>query len=88
MASVWAIGDVHGEAARLSALLDELPRQPGDWTVFLGDYIDRGPDSAGVLATVRRLQEGSPESVVCLMGNHEALLLQAAADLSHVPAWL
>jgi hypothetical protein len=37
---------------------------------------------------VRQRQEASPDAVVCLMGNHEALLLQAAADLSHVPAWL
>jgi serine/threonine protein phosphatase 1 len=38
--------------------------------------------------TVRQRQEASPDTVVCLMGNHEALLLQAAADPSYVPAWL
>ena len=90
-ALTYAIGDIHGCHDLLLALLqgveDHAASQPYR-LVFLGDYIDRGPDSAGVLAMVRQRQEASPDAVVCLMGNHEALLLQAAADLSHVPAWL
>ena len=87
----YAIGDIHGCHDLLLALLqgidDHAAGQPYR-LVFLGDYIDRGPDSAGVLATVRRLQESSPDTVVCLMGNHEALMLEAAADPSRAQLWL
>jgi serine/threonine protein phosphatase 1 len=90
-ALTYAIGDIHGCHDLLLAMLqgieDHAAGQPYR-LVFLGDYIDRGPNSAGVLATVRQRQEASPDTVVCLMGDHEALLLQAAADPSYVPAWL
>jgi serine/threonine protein phosphatase 1 len=71
MASVWAIGDVHGESAKLEALLAALPRQEGDWTVFLGDYIDRGPDSAAVVRRVLAEYDAAPDRTVLLWGNHE-----------------
>jgi len=45
--------------------------------VFLGDYVDRGPNSAKVVAWVRELQATSPADVICLKGNHEDMLLQA-----------
>lgn len=69
--SVWTIGDVHGQAAMLSALLAALPRQNGDTTVFLGDYIDRGPDSAGVVRTALAEHDRAPNHTVLLWGNHE-----------------
>lgn len=71
MASVWAIGDVHGESGMLDALLDALPRQTGDVTVFLGDYIDRGPDSAAVVRRVLAEYDAAPHKTVLLWGNHE-----------------
>jgi serine/threonine protein phosphatase 1 len=43
--------------------------------VFVGDYIDRGPDSRGVIEHVMALQERLADSVVALMGNHEAMAL-------------
>lgn len=66
MGSVWAIGDVHGHANLLGRLLAALPREAGDTTVFLGDYIDRGPDSARVIEIAL-----AQENAVLLWGNHE-----------------
>ena len=71
MASVWAIGDVHGKSGMLKALLDALPRSPDDTTVFLGDYIDRGEDSAGVVHRVLAEHNAAPDRTVLLWGNHE-----------------
>lgn len=71
MASVWTIGDVHGEAALLETLLGGLPRQAGDTTVFLGDYIDRGPDTQGVVRRALAEHDAAPENTILLWGNHE-----------------
>ena len=50
----FAIGDIHGDLAALATLFERLPDLvAGDTVVFLGDYIDRGPNSAGVVAWVR-----------------------------------
>ncbi len=72
---VLAIGDIHGCRLALAGLLDVVRLQPEDRLVFLGDYIDRGPDSRGVLDTLLTLQRR--HDVVCLRGNHESLLLLA-----------
>ncbi|HVV84456.1 MAG TPA: metallophosphoesterase family protein [Kofleriaceae bacterium] len=73
----FVIGDVHGERALLSALLGALPFiGPEDALVFLGDYLDRGPDPRGVIEILRRLPEQTAGQVVCLRGNHEDALLQ------------
>lgn len=69
--SVFAIGDIHGECARLEVLLATLSRGPEDTTVFLGDYIDRGPDSAGVVRRVLQEYDAAPDRTVLLWGNHE-----------------
>ncbi|MDX1932953.1 MAG: metallophosphoesterase family protein [Capsulimonadales bacterium] len=71
MASVWSIGDIHGQIHHLEALLEALPRQPGDVTLFIGDYIDRGPDSAGVVRRVLAEHDAAPDDTVLLWGNHE-----------------
>ncbi len=73
----FAIGDIHGDLAHLERLLTRLPSLTAEDTlVFLGDYIDRGPDSAGVVARVRTLQADGPMKVVALRGNHEDAWLQ------------
>jgi serine/threonine protein phosphatase 1 len=77
-----AIGDIHGCREMLDALLARCLRYAGVRPVrlvFLGDYIDRGPDSRGVVETLMELQRRRPGQVVCLRGNHEALLLEALA---------
>lgn len=72
----FAIGDVHGDLKHLRILLSRLPAlDAGDTLVFLGDYVDRGPDSAGVIRHVRALSSETsrktPAKVVTLRGNHE-----------------
>jgi serine/threonine protein phosphatase 1 len=77
----FVIGDVHGERAMLAQLLAALPFiAPDDALVFLGDYLDRGPDSRGVIELLRRLPEATAGQVVCLRGNHEDALLKAIDD--------
>ena len=86
----YAIGDIHGRLDLLTTLLAQIEqhRAGRDRTiVFLGDYIDRGPESAGVIATVRRLQAREPGCIVCLKGNHEDLMLKAYRDQSKVNLW-
>ncbi len=76
-----AVGDIHGEAAKLARLLFHVekwlyanaPNEPRRF-VFLGDYIDRGPHAREALETVQRLQSAG---AVCLRGNHEELMLRA-----------
>ena len=70
--SMFAIGDVHGCAEELRALIQKLPLRRDSLVVFLGDYIDRGPDSRGVVDTILELQQYC--RVVCLLGNHELML--------------
>ena len=70
--SVFAIGDVHGCAEELRALIQKLPLRRDSLVIFLGDYIDRGPDSRGVVDTILELKQYC--RVVCLLGNHELML--------------
>lgn len=76
---VWAIGDVHGQSQMLNHLLKVINRQrgPEDVLVFLGDYIDRGPDSCGVLQLVAAELEDRPNHTVALWGNHEDMAFAA-----------
>ena len=68
-----AIGDVHGNRAALDDLLCQLDGevQPDDTVVFLGDYIDRGPDSKACVDAILAFRADSPATVVGLCGNHE-----------------
>lgn len=81
-----AIGDIHGRLDRLNRLLAALP--PDRPLVFLGDYIDRGPDSRGVIDRLNRLSRR--RECVLLCGNHEDMLLDAldGAYEGAVPDWL
>lgn len=73
--SIFAIGDIHGRRRALDRLLDQLPLQDEDTLVFLGDYVDRGPDSRGVIERLLALQRERGERCVCLLGNHEDMML-------------
>lgn len=78
----YAVGDVHGELAKLDELLrqiraDAMSRKVPHKLIFLGDLIDRGPDSRGVVARVLQLQRDTPEHVLAIRGNHEELMLHA-----------
>ena len=74
MQRIFAVGDIHGCYDRLLALLDRIPL---DWSrdqlVFMGDYIDRGPQSFEVVEHLIGLQELHPD-IVFLKGNHEQML--------------
>jgi serine/threonine protein phosphatase 1 len=79
---VYAIGDVHGCDAQFATLLeriatDDAARAPAQTTVILlGDLVDRGPDSAGVIARAAAMADG-PFAVRYIAGNHEEMLLGA-----------
>lgn len=77
-ARLYAIGDIHGCAQELSVLLDYLRvverLTTEDTIVFIGDYIDRGPDTPQVIELLLQFQRSYPGAVF-LKGNHEAMLL-------------
>ncbi|WP_454279998.1 metallophosphoesterase family protein [Sphingomonas sp. Marseille-Q8236] len=79
---VYAVGDIHGRLDLLDRILDQIDSDHAGRVplqrhiVFLGDLIDRGPDSAGVVERISRLA-ASDRHVHCLMGNHEEILLRA-----------
>jgi serine/threonine protein phosphatase 1 len=68
-----AIGDIHGCVHTLGALLERLDPTPDDHLVFLGDYVDRGPDPKGVIDYLLDVATSIPCSF--LRGNHESLML-------------
>ena len=70
---LYAVGDIHGQLGKLDALLEKLPLRPDDHFVFLGDYIDRGPDSFGVVERLLELKKRY--NCIFLMGNHESMFL-------------
>ncbi len=81
---IYAIGDIHGHLALFEQMIavieaDDAARGEADTTVILlGDLVDRGPDSAGVIARARRWAE--TRRVRMLTGNHEEMFLRAFAD--------
>lgn len=83
----FAIGDVHGCLDQLTRLLDECRRfakESPSTFIFLGDYIDRGPDSRGVINLVMDM----PDRVIALAGNHEDLLLASLTSGDAMGRWL
>jgi serine/threonine protein phosphatase 1 len=70
---IYAIGDIHGCLPQLKELMAQLPLKSEDELVFLGDYIDRGPDSKGVLDYLVANQKPNWH---LLRGNHEQMLLE------------
>ncbi len=80
MGKCFAVGDIHGCLDKLEKLIAEIdPDARKDTLIFLGDYIDRGPDSRGVVDFVLDLQK-TCSRVVCLIGNHEKMLLDYIRD--------
>jgi serine/threonine protein phosphatase 1 len=88
---VYALGDIHGRADLLEQMFTvieaDLARNPVDRPihVFLGDYIDRGPDSAGTLDLL--IDRGRRFETVCLKGNHEAYMLEVLRDPGKLGEW-
>jgi len=83
----FVIGDIHGCAATLRRLVDgTLHPIPDDHIYLLGDLIDRGPDSKGVLDFIFELR-GRGLSVSSVRGNHEEMCLQAGDDQYYLGLW-
>jgi serine/threonine protein phosphatase 1 len=83
-----AIGDIHGCNKTFNKLLYQILKIRDDDSIYLlGDYIDRGPDSKGVIDTILKLQTEGYD-IVCLRGNHEQILLDSGQDLNHFMQWL
>jgi serine/threonine protein phosphatase 1 len=85
-APFWALGDIHGCSDLLNQLLRQMNNDP---VIFVGDLVDRGPNSREVLRRVFDLCSGNAEKFVSLMGNHEKLLLDFLNDPERVgPSWV
>jgi serine/threonine protein phosphatase 1 len=82
-----AIGDIHGCAKTFFTLLEKLDLQDDDELVLLGDYIDRGPDSKGVIHTIMALQQNDYD-VKVLRGNHEEMLFISETGFTNFSAWI
>lgn len=74
----YVIGDIHGGAKTFQALLDKIHLRFEDQLYLLGDYVDRGPDSKGVLDFILQLLE-SGHNVRPIRGNHDEMLLHSAS---------
>lgn len=88
---IYAFGDIHGRADLLKKMFTvidaDLARNPVPRPihVFLGDYVDRGPDSAGTLDLL--IDRGRHFETVCLKGNHEAYMLEVLRDPGKLAEW-
>jgi serine/threonine protein phosphatase 1 len=87
----FAVGDIHGCLDKLTRLLAACEAHAGGRSVryvFLGDYIDRGPQSRDVVDLLMRKQAARPGTIVCLRGNHEQMAIDAHASERAMPLWL
>ena len=79
---IFVLGDIHGHLATFRALLHRLNLKPEDRVVCLGDMIDRGPNSAGLVHLLR-----THPQVICLKGNHEHMAIQCVQPDGSFEAW-
>lgn len=85
-APLYVVGDVHGCLSELDAAIARIEEHAAAngledaRLVLLGDYVDRGPQSAQVLTRIFELSQAMPEKVVCLFGNHERMMLEFVDD--------
>lgn len=85
----FVIPDIHGEIDILNAALARIEaRQSGGTVVFTGDYVDRGPDSAAVVARLMAGPKNPGWTWVCLKGNHEDMMLAALAQEADLGWWV
>ena len=87
---LYAVGDIHGCAGLLDALLEMINADPADKKrrlIFLGDYVDRGEDSKGVIDRLLAIRARAPETIF-LKGNHEQAILDFLEDPDRNEEWL
>jgi len=88
---IYAVGDIHGRLDLLLAAFGRIEAHAGTEAariVCLGDYIDRGPESRGVVERLMAGPRRAGDRLDCLMGNHEDMLLHCAAGGGNTPLWL
>lgn len=78
MSRYIAITDIHGELEKLESVLSKIKTKPDDIFVFMGDYIDRGPDSKGVVDRI--IEQSNYNKCIYLIGSHEYALLHSPSD--------
>jgi serine/threonine protein phosphatase 1 len=83
---ILAIGDIHGCSRALATLLAAVSPTAEDTLITLGDYVDRGPDSRGVLDRLILLHEEG--RVIALRGNHDQMMVDAARSYGSHEMWL
>lgn len=81
-----AIGDIHGCSNALRLLLEAINPGPDDTVVTLGDYVDRGPDSRGVIDLLVQLSHQT--NLVALQGNHEQMMLEVISQEAPYQVWV
>lgn len=91
---LYAVGDIHGRLDLLGPLLEEIHRnafqgelQTKPVLIFLGDYVDRGASSKGVVDRVLKLEREADFELCALKGNHDDALLSFLTDATLGPAW-
>ena len=89
----FAVGDIHGRFDCLSRALDEIERRATPARIiFLGDYIDRGPQSKEIVETLMRGPRRVGDEWICLKGNHECMMLETigetSGDIRNLDWWL
>lgn len=82
---ILAIGDIHGCSIAFDTLIATVKPQPNDKIITLGDYIDRGPNSKGIIKRLIALHE--KEQLVALRGNHEQMMLAARFSSRRESQW-
>ncbi len=80
-----AIGDIHGCSQALASILSAIDPQPDDTIITLGDYVDRGSDSKGVLDKMIDLSKRC--RLIPILGNHDELMLRAKDDHLALRTW-
>ncbi|TLD71904.1 serine/threonine protein phosphatase [Phragmitibacter flavus] len=86
MNRTFAIGDIHGCLTALQILDEHLQFGPGDLVITLGDYVDRGADSAGVVDYLLAL--ATRTQLIPLRGNHEVMMLDSRHDPHTLQLWI
>jgi len=83
--ATYAIGDIHGCFTALESLLQVVQPKSDDTIVFLGDYVDRGPNSAHVLEFLLHYDQAEK---VLLLGNHEIMMMEFRKQTPETSRWL
>jgi serine/threonine protein phosphatase 1 len=87
----YAIADIHGRYDLLNRALDkiaEVANPEEDKIITLGDYIDRGPDSNKVIQCLLNFQHFDGIEMICLQGNHEAMMVESITAPLHPDWWI